>query len=330
MNGVETYTSKIENRIENLIEENEYDMLYLRGFYYFIKDSLTESSSYKYIGHIIRFINNIDKEIANIDIDDYLYYLGKVNQGKSSSYQITVYSALKKFSEYLYISKKNNTNGMEYIKRPKFKESEQTIKKREIGYLNRGEIKTYINTIKTGIGSDIAKARQKKWKERDLAIVLIFLTTGIRCSALYKLDISNINFEKHMLMVTDKGNKVIEYLLDFEVEKIIKEWLVKRNELEIDKDDNALFVSNMKKRMSVEAISLIVKKYSVTIEGKHISPHKLRATYGTQLYNETHDIRFVQSCMNHNSPKTTELYIRGNQDTDKKRAAQIVSKFLED
>lgn len=329
MNGVEIYSNKLENRINNLIEENEFDMPYLRGFYYFIKDSLTESSTYKYIGHIIRFIDNIDKNISDIDIDDYLYYLGKVNKGKSASYQITVYSALKKFSEYLYISKKNSINGMEHVKRPKFKESEQTIKKREIGYLNQNEIKIYIDTIKKGIGSDNAKARQKKWKERDLAIVLIFLTTGIRCSALYKLDISSINFDKHILMVTDKGNKVIEYLLDSEVENIIKDWLIKRNELEINKNDQALFVSNMKKRMSVEAISLIVKKYSVKIEGKHITPHKLRATYGTQLYNETHDIRFVQSCMNHSSPKTTELYIRGNQDMDKKRAAQIVSKFLD-
>ena len=329
MNGVEVYSNKLENRINNLIEENEFDMPYLRGFYYFIKDSLTESSTYKYIGHIIRFIDNIDKNISDIDIDDYLYYLGKVNKGKSASSQITVYSALKKFSEYLYISKKNSINGMEHVKRPKFKESEQTIKKREIGYLNQNEIKIYIDTIKKGIGSDNAKARQKKWKERDLAIVLIFLTTGIRCSALYKLDISSINFDKHILMVTDKGNKVIEYLLDSEVENIIKDWLIKRNELEINKNDQALFVSNMKKRMSVEAISLIVKKYSVKIEGKHITPHKLRATYGTQLYNETHDIRFVQSCMNHSSPKTTELYIRGNQDMDKKRAAQIVSKFLD-
>ena len=329
MNGVEFYSNKLENRINNLIEENEYDIPYLRGFYYYIKDSLTESSAYKYIGHVIRFINSIDKEVSDIDIDDYLYYLGKVNKGKSASYQITVYSALKKFSEYLYISKKNTVNGMEHVKRPKFKESEQTIKKREIGYLNYDEIKTYINTVKKGSGSDKAKARQEKWKERDLAIVLIFLTTGIRCSALYKLDVSSINFNKHILIVTDKGNKVVEYLLDTEVEKIIKEWLVKRNELEIDKKDNALFVSNMKKRMSVEAISLIVKKYSIKIEGKHITPHKLRATYGTQLYNETHDIRFVQSCMNHSSPKTTELYIRGNQDVDKKRAAQIVSKFLD-
>lgn len=329
MNGVEFYSNKLENRINNLIEENEYDIPYLRGFYYYIKDSLTESSAYKYIGHVVRFINSIDKDISDIDIDDYLYYLGKVNKGKSASYQITVYSALKKFSEYLYISKKNSVNGMEHVKRPKFKESEQTIKKREIGYLNYDEIKIYINTVKKGSGSDKAKARQEKWKERDLAIVLIFLTTGIRCSALYKLDISSINFDKHVLIVTDKGNKVVEYLLDTEVENIIKEWLIKRNELKIDKNDQALFVSNMKKRMSVEAISLIVKKYSATIEGKHITPHKLRATYGTQLYNETHDIRFVQSCMNHSSPKTTELYIRGNQDIDKKRAAQIVSKFLD-
>lgn len=329
MNGVEFYSSKIEDRINNLIQENEIDMPYLRGFYYFIKDSLTESSAYKYLGHVIRFMNDIEKNIYDIEIDDYLYYLGNTNRGKSSSYQITVYSALKKFSEYLYITKKNSLNGMEYVKRPKFKESEQTIKKREIGYLDRNEIKTYIATVKNGIGSNFAKARQEKWKDRDLAIILIFLTTGIRCSALFKLDVSNIDFDRHILMVTDKGNKVIEYLLDSEVEKIIKEWLSQREKIITD-NNQALFISNMKKRMSVEAISLIVKKYSINIDGKHITPHKLRATYGTQLYNETHDIRFVQSCMNHNSPKTTELYIRGNQDMDKQRAAQIVSKFLDD
>lgn len=329
MNGVEIYSNKIELKINNLIKENKYNMPYLQSFYYFIKDSLTESSAYKYLGHVIRFINETDKEINEINIDDYLYYLGQISRGNTASYQITVYSALKKFAEYLYISKKNSTNGMEHVNRPKFKESEQTIKKREIGYLSRDEIKTYINTIKQGVGSNKAKARQEKWKERDLAIILIFLTTGIRCSALYKLDMSSIDFNKHVLTVTDKGNKVVEYILDPEVEKIIKEWLIKRNELAIDENDQALFISNMKKRMSVEAISLIVRKYSATIEGKHITPHKLRATYGTQLYNETHDIRFVQSCMNHNSPKTTELYIRGNQDMDKQRAAKIVSKFLD-
>lgn len=329
MNGVEFYSNKIEDRINNLIQENEIDMPYLRGFYYFIKDSLTESSAYKYLGHIIRFMNDIEKNIYDIEIDDYLYYLGNTNRRKSSSYQITVYSALKKFSEYLYITRKNSLNGMEHIKRPKFKESEQTIKKREIGYLDKNEIKTYIATVKNGTGSSYAKARQEKWKDRDLAIILIFLTTGIRCSALFKLDVSSIDFDRHILMVTDKGNKVIEYLLDSEVEKIIKEWLFQREKIITD-NNQALFISNMKKRMSVEAISLIVKKYSINIDGKHITPHKLRATYGTQLYNETHDIRFVQSCMNHNSPKTTELYIRGNQDTDKQRAAQIVSKFLND
>lgn len=327
MNGVEFYSNKIEDRINNLIQENEIDMPYLRGFYYFIKDSLTESSAYKYLGHVIRFMNNIEKDVYDIEIDDYLYYLGNTNRGKSSSYQITVYSALKKFSEYLYITKKNSLNGMEHVKRPKFKESEQTIKKREIGYLDKNEIKTYITTVRDGIGSSYAKARQEKWKDRDLAIILIFLTTGIRCSALFKLDVSSIDFDRHILIVTDKGNKVIEYLLDSEVEKIIKEWLFQREKIIID-NNQALFISNMKKRMSVEAISLIVKKYSVNIGGKHITPHKLRATYGTQLYNETHDIRFVQSCMNHNSPKTTELYIRGNQDTDKQKAADIMSKFL--
>ena len=67
---------------------------------------------------------------------------------------------------------------------------------------------------------------------------------------------------------------------------------------------------------------------SVNIDGKNITPHKLRATYGTQLYEKTGDLYMVQECMGHSSPKTTELYIRGKKSEFAKTASEIMSKVI--
>lgn len=79
--------------------------------------------------------------------------------------------------------------------------------------------------------------------------------------------------------------------------------------------------------MDQTSISRAVNKYSITIKGKHITPHKLRATYGTQLYNITKDIYFVQQCMGHSNPKTTELYVRED-NKDRKKASDIMSGLI--
>lgn len=80
--------------------------------------------------------------------------------------------------------------------------------------------------------------------------------------------------------------------------------------------------------MSNNAISDVVKKYTVNINGKNITPHKLRATYGTMLYNKTKDIYFVQDCMNHSSASTTALYIRDEDDQSKREAASIMGNLF--
>jgi integrase len=78
--------------------------------------------------------------------------------------------------------------------------------------------------------------------------------------------------------------------------------------------------------MDQATIYRIVNKYAANIKDKHITPHKLRATYGTHLYNETKDVYFVQNCMGHSSPKTTETYIRGIKNTTK-AASDIMKKI---
>ena len=95
-----------------------------------------------------------------------------------------------------------------------------------------------------------------------------------------------------------------------------------------NKKEDALFISNRKTRMDQSSISDVVKKYSSVIDGKHITPHKLRATYGTQLYAKTGDLYLVQECMGHSNPKTTELYIRGQKNEATQKASDIMTKLI--
>ena len=272
-------------------------------------------------------MNTNGKSVENLDLDDYTEFLTRLNN-MTSSYQISVYSGLKKFAKYLVASRKATYNPMEDIARPKHKEKEETIAKREKGYLEKKEINKYISTVKSGVGTSKAVARQETWRERDLLIILIFLTTGMRCSALYKLDLSSIDLQNKILTANDKGDSVRTYALSDELIEAIREWLCKREQILNGIEENALFISNQRVRMNQMSIYRVVNKYADGIKGKHITPHKLRATYGTQLLKETRDIYFVQQCMGHVSPTTTELYIRGQNKDNETRACDIMSKII--
>ena len=150
----------------------------------------------------------------------------------------------------------------------------------------------------------------------------------MRCSALYKLDVDNIDIVNKTVSVLDKGNKYKKYELSTDIITVVLDWLNDREKILGHKKEKALFISNERTRISQASIARIVKKYAYNIEGKNITPHKLRATYGTQLYNKTGDLYMVQECMGHSSPKTTELYIRGKKNESAKIAADIMNKII--
>ena len=325
MTGKEIYKDKFKQKTEAIIKNNP-DKSYLKGFYNFMGNSLSCSTKFNYIYFVVTFMNSNGKKVEELDFDDYTEFLSGISTA-TSSYQIGVYSGLKKFATYLVASRKTDYNPMEHIDRPKFKEEEETKKKREKGYLEKKEIKKYLSTVKNGVGSDRARAKQEAWKERDLLIILLFLNTGMRCSALYKLDVESISLEDKVLVVNDKGDKIRQYVLSDELIKCATTWLKNREKLLGDKTERALFISNERTRMCQRSISRVVSKYAANIKGKNISPHKLRATYGTQLLEETRDIYFVQKCMGHSNPSTTELYIRGQDNGNEAKASDIMSRI---
>lgn len=324
MKGQEAYEQKWENRISAMIENNP-DKKYLAGYRNYIAD-MSCTTIYTYVNHIVKFIDYFKKEVEDLELDDFTMYLASI-KSTSPSQQIAVYAALKQFSMYLLASGKNKTNPMQYVKRPKFKESQETIEKREKGYLEKKEISKYLAAAREGVGGPKALKYQAKWRERDILILLMFLNTGMRCSALCKLDVSNIDIENHRIIVTDKGDKVQIYDLTEDIFIEVTAWLKKRKEILDGKHEDALFISRDMTRLTPQSVTKIVKKYAENIDGKNISPHKLRATYGTQVYAASKDLYLTQQAMGHSSPKVTELYIRGQKQESRKKASDIMSKL---
>lgn len=328
MSGRQEITKKFLDMI-NVILDNSSE--YMTGFSNFMSDSSIKTKYY-YINHVNAFMKYTNKNPENLLFDDFSNYMASIiykedGSKTSSSYQINIYSSLKKFCEYLYVSKRLPENYMLYIKRPKAKESQETIVKREKGYLTERELKRYIRSVEIGATAP-HRVQSIEWDIRDKAIILTFLCTGIRNSALRTIDLQDVDLRKKTLVVTDKGEHVRIFDIPDSLCEAISEWLECREKIMKGYHSQALFVSRRKNRMDSGTVLHIVKRYAdVSIDGKNITPHKLRATYGTQLYNKTGDIYFVQECMGHSNPKVTELYIRDKKQNTK-RAGDIMDGLL--
>lgn len=326
MKGLEEYTQNNLDMINNLIKKNK-DKPYLAGLMVHLQINKSELTVYNYLQHIIDFMNSIDnKPLNEINYNDYIIYENKYIN-KTSSYRIVKHSALKAFSNYLYVSNANQVDVLENSKAPKMFTSIETLEKRENNYLNKDETEMYLATIKSGIGSSKAKSRQKDWQSRDFAIVTVLLNTGMRCSALYKLDVDDINFETQEFRIKEKG-KIQMYYLNDNVIEALQAWLKDRQTLLGDIEEPALFISNQKRRMSLKTISDVTEKYGKNIKDIHLTPHKLRATFGTQVYAASGDLYLTKEAMGHSNTRTTEIYIRGQKKESKIKAAQYMQSFV--
>lgn len=329
MNGQVEYINNYNRMISGIVNsfEGEYKDI-LKGYLNHLRDAFSISTKYTYIATVKRFLLFINKKAKDINYEDYTAFLNSI-EDKSSTFKIATYSALKLFSEYLLASHRNTENAMQYVKAPKISRSKETEKKekRLNNVLHEEEIKRYIQNVENGVGTHKAKATQENWKERDRCIIEILLTTGLRCSALYKLNVSDINIEEHNFTVIEKRDKRRTFYFSDKTRICIEEWLLKRKELLDGKEEDALFISNRKSRLDKTCISAITKKYGQGI--KNITPHKLRATFGTQLLEKTNgDLDKVRIAMGHNSVTTTELYMRRDETKVGKEVAELMAAII--
>lgn len=170
--------------------------------------------------------------------------------------------------------------------------------------------------------SDHQKKYNENFKVRDNAIISLFLTTGIRVSECVGLNVDDINFNLNSFRVTRKGgNQVILYFGE-DTAEILKQYLAYRETLNIPKEERALFISSQGRRMAVRSMEYLVKKYAkVATPLKNITPHKLRSTYGTNLYRETKDIYIVAEVLGHRDVNTTKKHYAAISDDVRKSVA---------
>lgn len=265
---------------------------------------------------IFRFKGKTAKEITPTDIESlspfeieaYLSYVeiyrkdGNIvkNGARGKSRKLAAIRSMIKYFEKKQIIRYNPTASVDTPK----------LREKEIIRLDSEEIGNMLDVVDTGNG---LTERQQKYQEntriRDLAMVSLLLGTGIRVSELVGIDVDDVNFDDLSFVVTRKGGARVILYFSEEVAGYLYDYYTMRvadNEL---KDEPALFLSLQKRRITTRAVENIVKKYSlVATPLKHITPHKLRSTFGTQLYRNTGDIYVVADVLGHKDVNTTKRH----------------------
>jgi site-specific recombinase XerD len=146
-----------------------------------------------------------------------------------------------------------------------------------------------------------------KNKERDYCILCLFLNCGLRISEMVGMNLTDIR--KDRLLIHGKGSKERVVFLNDASANALNIWLNIRNNIQaIDK--NAVFLSNRRKRMSVDSVQVMVKKtlLKAGLDPEQYSPHKLRHTAATLMLQNGVDVRTLQEVLGHENLNTTQIY----------------------
>ena len=296
----------------------------IRLFFYF----LVESNPYFQKMKDIKEINLSDMDMLQpVDIEEYLEYLKydkdtegviKTNNERGIHRKL---AALRSFFNYYYKRELIKNNPTVIVDMPK-------IHKREIVRLDPDEVANLLDYVEHG-GDNMTGMKKvyfDKNKTRNLALFTLLLGTGIRVSECVGLDLEDIDFKNNRIKITRKGGKEDFVYFGDEVAESLYDYYAERKTIHAkDGHEHALFLSVQKRRMCVQSIENLVSdcaKHVTTI--KHITPHKLRSTYGTSLYRETGDIYLVAEVLGHNDVNTTRKHYAALEEDRKRRAASAV------
>ena len=294
----------------------------IRIFFQFLLD---ENPAFK--DHAMTdFTVDVLDQIKAVDLEEYQEYLKLYQSGDKTETNgerglKRKISALRSFYAYYYKREMIHTNPTVLIDVPK-------IHEKSIIRLDTDEVAMLLDYIEH-CGDTLTGQKRvfyEKTKERDLAIVTLLLGTGIRVSECVGLDIEDVDFKNNGIKVTRKGGNEMVVYFGPEVEKALKRYLeVREGITPLAGHEHALFYSAQRKRMGVQAVENMVKKYAREVTpNKKITPHKLRSTYGTSLYKETGDIYLVADVLGHKDVNTTKKHYAAIDEDRRRQAANIV------
>ena len=292
-------------------------------------DFLHQNHAYGKTMDILEYPLDILDKVKREDIEDYMEYLSLysketnefefdiTNEERGKSRKL---ASLRSFYNYFFRNEMIQTNPASLVPMPK-------LHKKEIIRLEPNEVAQLLDQVEAGTKlTEKQTAYHAKTKIRDLAILTLLLGTGIRVSECVGLNIYDVDFDNMGIRIRRKGGyEDIVYFGD-EVEKALSDYLDQREHIiPVSGHEDALFLSMQNKRLTVRSVENLVKKYSSLVTSlKKITPHKLRSTYGTNLYQETGDIYLVADVLGHKDVNTTRKHYAAMQDYNKRKAAKTI------
>lgn len=315
---------------------------FMRGYFSYLKSNVLPATRLAYLHDLLFFMKYLisetdlteaektDKiklseldEVQAVDVNMFIDYCRRYkvetddtvymyeNSNKSLARKKSSLSVMFKQLYRDGLLSKNITDGFDPIRVPKPGE-------REIKALQDDEVMIMLDAVSTGVGlTEHERSYWQKTKKRDKAILMFFLTYGLRLSELQQLNLSSFNFKRGEFIVYRKRGKESVMPLNKSVTAVLNDYIdnerLKGADLS-DESKDALFLSLQGKRMTDRQIRELVKKYTSialsTSRRAGYSPHKLRATAATSLIGRGNSIFDVAALLDHEQVTTTQLYAR--------------------
>lgn len=294
----------------------------LKVFFEFLHKNNSYVSKYDIVDIPMSVLDKISRE----DIEEYMEYLSLytndyeeevLNDERGKSRKL---ASLRSFYNYYFKNELIETNAPALVPMPKLHE-------KEIVRLEPDEVATLLDQVEAG--TNLSKKQMQyhsKTVVRDMAILTLLLGTGIRVSECVGIDINDIDFNNSRIKVRRKGGYEDVVYFGEEVLKALSEYYEERKRIfPLSGHEDAFFLSMQNKRIGVRSVEVLVKKYAGLVTSvKKITPHKLRSTFGTNLYQETGDIYLVADVLGHKDVNTTRKHYAAMKDEHKRKAAKAI------
>ncbi len=264
-------------------------------------------------------------QLTRVDIEEYLEYVSLyqkegrdiTNDERGKARKL---AALRSFYNYFFQNEMITKNPAALVPLPKLHE-------KEIIRLEPNEVAILLDQVEDGTKLTQKELEyHKKTKVRDVALLTLLLGTGIRVSECVGLNLEDVNFDVDGIKIRRKGGYEAVIYFGQEVETALLDYLEQRERIiPVQGHENALFLSLQNRRIAVRSVENLVKKYTSRVTPlKKITPHKLRSTYGTTLYQETGDIYLVADVLGHKDVNTTRKHYAAQADERRRMAAKYV------
>ena len=326
---METYRDEKNVRVLEKINDLTVDLpMFVRRFAneYLVTKNKAPRTVLGYVGDIKVFLEYLEKtlgipvmqisistlgSLTADDIQDYLMYLMRYNRKDPNNNK-----TIKETNDaHNHLEK----NVAELVDMPK-------IEEKAITYLEKEEVRNVLQGAETGDSLTETQFKfAKNSQMRDVAILTLLLHTGIRVSEMVGIDLQDIDWDERRIKIFRKGRKEQYVYFNAPVEEALQDYI--EYERKVPSEDlNALFISRKGQRISVRAVERLVKKYTAsTVPMKRITPHKLRSTFATNLYEETGDIYVTSDALGHSSLETVKKYTNLH-DERRRKAAEAIEK----